>query len=292
MRRWIALLATLMLAIMPSAALADDGSTLRFLAVTCGDFPSQQAAQAAYRNDPTGLRKLDHDLNGIACEGNRAPRDLNPVDLSGVGGSQPGDGQPSNSPSSGTKTDPSTPAKPGDDALEPPCTYFPETGGSLCRGFRQYWRAFGGLAVYGYPITGEFVDKASGKVTQWFERARFEWQQGSWPARYDVQLGLLGVELTTGRATETPFQPAAERSECSYYTATGHNLCGGFRAYWQKYGGLAVYGMPISEEFQENGVTVQYFERQRFEWHPGDWPERFDVELGLLGTTLHAKTLK
>jgi hypothetical protein len=39
---------------------------------------------------------------------------------------------------------------------------------------------------------------------------------------------------------------------------------------------VAIYGFPISEEFQEvnpdTGLvyTVQYFERQRFEWHPGE----------------------
>ena len=29
-------------------------------------------------------------------------------------------------------------------------------------------------------------------------------------------------------------------------------------------------------------MTVQYFERGRFEWHPGQWPERLDVLLGRL----------
>ena len=33
----------------------------------------------------------------------------------------------------------------------------------------------------------------------------------------------------------------------------------------------------------EDGRTVQYFERARFEWHPGAWPERWDVLLGCLG---------
>jgi hypothetical protein len=70
---------------------------------------------------------------------------------------------------------------------------------------------------------------------------------------------------------------------------TGHNLCGGFRDYWNKFGGLAVYGYPISEEFAERNpddgqvYTVQYFERASFEWHPGAWPERSDVMLGRLG---------
>jgi Cu-Zn family superoxide dismutase len=44
--------------------------------------------------------------------------------------------------------------------------------------------------------------------------------------------------------------------------------------------------MPISDEFTENGHTVQYVERARFEWQPGAWPERWDVLLGRLGATL------
>lgn len=48
-------------------------------------------------------------------------------------------------------------------------------------------------------------------------------------------------------------------------------------------GGLAIFGYPISEEFVEGDLVVQYFERARFEWHPGAWPERYDVLLGRLG---------
>jgi len=58
-----------------------------------------------------------------------------------------------------------------------------------------------------------------------------------------------------------------------------------------------VFGYPISEEFREvnpddgREYTVQYFERQRFEWHPGAWPERYDVLLGRLGAQLLAQRL-
>ena len=41
----------------------------------CNDFPSQAAAQAALRADPTDPWGLDRDRDGIACESNRAPRD-------------------------------------------------------------------------------------------------------------------------------------------------------------------------------------------------------------------------
>jgi hypothetical protein len=71
-----------------------------------------------------------------------------------------------------------------------------------------------------------------------------------------------------------------------YFPETGHWLSHGFLAYWERYGGLAIFGYPLTEEFRENGVTVQYFERARFEWHPGVWPERMDVLLGRLGVIL------
>jgi hypothetical protein len=78
------------------------------------------------------------------------------------------------------------------------CLYFTETKHSLCMGFRTYWEAFGGLAVYGYPITEEVAD-SNGVTVQWFERARFEWRPGTWPERYDVHLGRIGTELVEQR---------------------------------------------------------------------------------------------
>jgi len=42
----------------------------------CSDFPSQAAAQAALRSDPSDSWGLDRDRDGIACESNRAPTDL------------------------------------------------------------------------------------------------------------------------------------------------------------------------------------------------------------------------
>ncbi len=176
----------------------------------------------------------------------------------------------------------------------PSCTFYSETGHNLCGGFRDYWNNYGGLAVYGFPITEEFQE--NGVTTQYFERARFEWHPGSWPERSDVLLGLVGNTVTTGRSGEAPFQRTSANGNCDYHAPTGHNLCGGFRDYWNNYGGLAVYGMPISEEFAERNpddgqlYTVQYFERGRFEWHPGAWPERSDVMLGRLGAQVLQST--
>ncbi len=167
--------------------------------------------------------------------------------------------------------------------------FFPETGLAVDGGFLSYWNQFGGLLVFGYPLTSEIAEPDV--ATQYFERARFEWHPGLAPDHFDVLLGLLGYDVATSRDLlgTPPFQPAPPDSGCTFLASTNHNLCGGFRDYWNQFGGLAVYGFPLSEEFQERNpddgrvYTVQYFERQRFEWHPGEWPERYDVMLGRLG---------
>ncbi len=73
-----------------------------------------------------------------------------------------------------------------------------------------------------------------------------------------------------------------------YFPQTGHTLRGSFLQYWQQYGGLVQFGYPLTEEFFEPAgsnniqLRVQYFERNRFEYHP-ELAEPFRVSLGLLG---------
>jgi hypothetical protein len=47
--------------------------------LNCKDFPSQAAAQAALRNDPSDPHGLDNDRDGVACERNPPPYDRVPV---------------------------------------------------------------------------------------------------------------------------------------------------------------------------------------------------------------------
>ena len=69
---------------------------------------------------------------------------------------------------------------------------------------------------------------------------------------------------------------------------TGYTLTGPFLAFWLDHGGLKIFGNPITAEFDEQSVVdgqtyrVQYFERQRFELHPGS-ATPYGVQLGLLG---------
>jgi peptidoglycan/xylan/chitin deacetylase (PgdA/CDA1 family) len=71
-----------------------------------------------------------------------------------------------------------------------------------------------------------------------------------------------------------------------YFPETGHTVKGNFLDYWNRFGGLELFGYPISDEFEWNGMTVQYFERVRMEHQPGMWPERYDILLGRLGAEL------
>jgi hypothetical protein len=167
-------------------------------------------------------------------------------------------------------------------------TYFPATGHNLIFGFKTYWERNGGLALFGYPLTEEFQVY----TVQYFERARFEYHPEHKGTPYETELGLLGRQLTAGREGEPPFRRLdglADTPTRRFFAATGHTLSGGFLQYWQRNGGLAIFGYPISEEFDERNpadgqvYTVQYFERTRFEYHPEHKGTPHETQLGLLG---------
>jgi hypothetical protein len=159
------------------------------------------------------------------------------------------------------------------------------TGHTLRDPFLSYWQQHGGLAQFGYPLSEPFSEQSNTYTVQYFERNRFEYHPEN-PTGQQVLLGLLGVSLTNGRnfATSQAFPSTADYV---YFPQTQHSLgnSSGFLKYWQQHGGLAIYGYPISEELIENGYTVQYFERNRFEYHP-ELPDPYKVSLGLLGSEL------
>ncbi len=90
-----------------------------------------------------------------------------------------------------------TPWQPGPNApAAAGCIAFAETGYQICGAFAGYWRANGGLARFGYPITGEVTEQLEGisYTVQYFERRRFEWHPEI--AGGSVLLGLLGSEVS------------------------------------------------------------------------------------------------
>ncbi len=171
---------------------------------------------------------------------------------------------------------------------------FGETGQNLRDPFLRYWERSGGLAIFGFPISAERVEQAGDGQSyrvQWFERNRFEYHPEH-TSPYDVQLGRLGVERLARQGVDWRTLPTVggpPSAGCRYFAETGHSLCPPFRAYWERNGGLAVFGFPISEPLDADvgGTTrrVQYFERNRFESHP-EQPAAYRVQLGRLGAEL------
>ena len=170
--------------------------------------------------------------------------------------------------------------------------YFPETGHGLSGAFLRYWNSNGGLAQFGYPISGELIepDPTSGRArtVQYFERNRFEYFPEHAGTPYAVQLGRLGEnQLRTGGF----FWQDAPRAEatppgCRRFAETMRLLCPPFRTYWEQRGGLSMYGLPLTDAYVDNGRLVQYFERNRFEHHPENAGTPYEILLGLLGVEL------
>jgi subtilisin family serine protease len=189
---------------------------------------------------------------------------------------------PSNAPDPSTPGNAFNPSSPMPGSL-----YFNETQHNLSHGFREFWEKNGGLAVFGFPISEEFseVSPTDGRTytVQYFQRNRFEYHPEKQPP-YRVLLGLLGSESTRGRLNFPPVDPIPPTATGRYFSETGHTLRNQFLAYWQSKGGLAIFGYPISEPFQEGPYIVQYFERNRFELHPENAGTPYEVLLGLLGT--------
>jgi len=99
-------------------------------------------------------------------------------------------------------------------------------------------------------------------------------------------LALLSPAVTPARrAAAAPLDSAAAGATATLtFAATGHTVkTAAFINYFQSYGGVQTFGYPISEETWENGRLVQYFERQRFEYHAENAGSSYEVLLGRLG---------
>ncbi len=158
---------------------------------------------------------------------------------------------------------------------------FAGTGYQLSGPFLSYWIANGGLDRFGYPLTDVMHDPALDLDVQYVERGRLELHHAA--GGDVVMLGRVGAELI---AAEHCAFPPATSGVGNYFAETGYRVPPVFFAYWQKRGGLASYGYPLSPTYQANGMLVQWFERARFELHPENAGTPYNVELTALGRNL------
>lgn len=195
-------------------------------------------------------------------------------------------------------------------AYPPGDLFFPETGHSISGEFKSYYQTHGlemgdrgisareSLALFGYPVSEPYdeINAEDGQRywVQYFERARFELHPEN-QAPYRVLLGRLGFgSLIRRRSGAEPILPNPDpyppAPECGRFAETGYSTCPPFSAYWQRHGGLAVFGFPIVNMRQELNETdgstynTQWFERERMEHHPENAGTPYEVLLGLLGS--------
>ena len=162
--------------------------------------------------------------------------------------------------------------------------YVPDTGHHIYEPFLSTWRQHD-LAILGFPVSEPI--EVDGMTVQYFERARFEHHLEFEGTEYEVLFALLG-RWAAGDSQDPAFAPLPSDidrpdPEARFYPETGHYLQAPFLDYWDTYGGLPVFGYPISETLFEDGRLVQYFERARFEHHPEHAGTRYEVLLGHLG---------
>jgi thermitase len=183
-------------------------------------------------------------------------------------------------------------------------TFFPQTGHTLRGTFLTYWGTNGGLPIFGYPTSEEFVERGEdGRdyTVQYFERHRLELHPEN-KRPYNVLLSRLGdTALQQSGRSWFDFPKSVPRPGCQFFEGTGHSVCEPFLSYWRTHGleldgkkgktaaeSLALFGQPLSDAQVETladgqQYIVQWFERARFESH-GDQ----GVLLGLLSNDLAA----
>ncbi|RRR72748.1 MAG: DUF2817 domain-containing protein [Candidatus Viridilinea halotolerans] len=139
----------------------------------------------------------------------------------------------------------------------------------------RYWRALGGEERFGLPL--EEARTTSSGISQTFAHARISLTHAQRDTLFYVQPDPLGVAAAAALAyggAEAQLPHPTQPEAGLYFPESGFSLNGGFRDLWQRGGGLAVFGLPLSHEFQASSSatprTLQYFERALFSYSPAE----------------------
>jgi hypothetical protein len=153
--------------------------------------------------------------------------------------------------------------------------YFAATGHNLAEPFRARWEQSGGEAVLGAPLSEERYAAGAGGVLQTFANLTLLFDP-SQTAPFDVRGQPLGKTAWTEIAPAAARNPvagcAAVGVNCQFFPETGHTLSEPFAMFWNAYGGMPLFGPPVSEPFADPaspGVEVQVFENAVLESRGG-----------------------
>jgi hypothetical protein len=95
---------------------------------------------------------------------------------------------------------------------------------------------------------------------------------------------LLALLVALITLSLPPARPAHAAPRCFPEAAPAITACidGPIAAFWERQGGLPVFGYPLGPPYQAGAITVQPFERARLEHHPAN-PPPYAVQIGRLG---------
>jgi hypothetical protein len=146
--------------------------------------------------------------------------------------------------------------------------YFAETGHNLQRDFLAIFQAAGGNEVFGLPLSEErFVEKQG--IVQTFAGISLVYDptlEAPWDIQGQHLPDKIKREYAPAAARKTLDGPASNAASAQYFPETKHQISGDFAEFWSK-GGLAVFGMPLSEVYTDSKSKkrTQVFERAIFE---------------------------
>jgi len=149
--------------------------------------------------------------------------------------------------------------------------YFPETGHNLTGDFYAFYTANpNARLVYGLPVTEAFIDPNTGRLIQYFEKARFEYFAENMTGD-KVRLTPVGKSLyehgtyVTGLTESTP--------NCYQQDNWDYPVCFSFHTFYERYGGESQFGRPVSGMEYLRGRLVQFFEYAQLQWWPENQPD-------------------
>lgn len=108
------------------------------------------------------------------------------------------------------------------------------------------------------------------------------------PIMYTINRAIMRVSILMLfiLTSVIAFQPATAQARARCFPETGLCVNDTLLSFWERHGGLAVFGFPISDQRSERSAegvfSSQWFERERFELHPENRAP-YNVLLGRLG---------
>jgi len=90
--------------------------------------------------------------------------------------------------------------------------YFPETGHTVSYAFLDFFKANGGIDIFGYPITEMFFE--DGQIVQYFQRLKMQWQPNDPTTAVVIgNLGEVYLRFYSSRMPAWALQPVSENDD-------------------------------------------------------------------------------